>query len=327
MSVAMPYMPHQPPPARGPRCPVRSLPCPPCSPAWPASPLLAAGCTDDGAEAHDPATADRVVVDRFGAGATLMVRTAANGLPAAGAPVDFDQAPFITHGLGPGGEEVAYYNFDVQPRDPASIYVLFEAGASEPVAGQLNIVDVVPGDAGYSDFWQVVRVDVPAGYVANTVASLAELEAAGYAMTVTTNLVNCPIVPPGSTATQRVGGGGTALHQGWYREQVVTYFTFEEAALTVTSDEVPVSPIFVTFNVNPDQPDGGPGSGFVVEPGTAQTHNVLGSLPGDLGYSPLWAVSVYDNADFDAVDDLDAIGGVTVLADGVANVNCPVVSL
>lgn len=277
---------------------------------------------------HDPDQATIAMIDRFAAGAgTLMVRTAANGLPAAGAPIDFDAGPMRTQGLGPNGEVVSYYNFDVQPTVPADIYVLFPEGATTPVAGQLNIIDVLPGDAGYSDFWRVTRVDVPADYVANTYASVDELLAADLPMTTTDTLVNCPVVPPGSTATSRVGGGSAELHRGWYRGAVATYFTFEEAALSAATDVVPQAPIYVTFNVNPDEAGGGPPSGFVVEAGTSQTHNVLGSLPGDAGYSPLWSVSVYDNADFDVVADLASIDSATVLASSVMAVNCPLATM
>lgn len=59
--------------------------------------------------------------------------------------------------------------------DPARVYRLYEEGATAPVTGQLEIVDAIPGEAGYSDFRQVVRVTVPAGYVANTHASLDDL--------------------------------------------------------------------------------------------------------------------------------------------------------
>ena len=53
-----------------------------------------------------------------------------NGLPAANAAVNFDQAPFITKGKGPTGQNVEYYNFDVQPVNPAPIYVLFKEGST-----------------------------------------------------------------------------------------------------------------------------------------------------------------------------------------------------
>lgn len=290
---------------------------------------LAAACGNaDEPAVHDPDTAEVASIDRFSeAAGTLMVRTSDNGLPTANAPIDFDAGPMKTRGLGPDGSDVSYYNFDVQPTTPATIYVLFPAGGDAPVEGQLNIVDSLPGDDGYSDFWRVTRVDVPDEYVANQAASVAELEAAGYPMTVTDTIVNCPIVPAGSTADDRVGGGSAALHRGWHDGMVVTYFTFDEAALEADDGEVPVSPIFVTFNVNPDQEGGGPPSGFVVEDGSGQTHNVLGTLPGDVGYSPLWSVSVYDNADFDNVSDLASIDDATVMASAVMAVNCPLATM
>jgi hypothetical protein len=77
----------------------------------------------------------------------------------------------------------------------------------------------------------------------------------------------------------------------------------------------------------PGQPDGGPGSGLKTESGSEQTHNVPATLPGDQGYSPLWLVAVYDNADFPAVHDLATVVKAKVLAPAVATVNCPIVSV
>ncbi|HVT10222.1 MAG TPA: hypothetical protein VHO67_22335 [Polyangia bacterium] len=276
---------------------------------------------------HDPATAKVASVDRFSAQAGhLQVRSSGNGLPAANAAVDFDQGPFITQGFGPTGQVVKYYNFDVQPATPAPIYAFFVAGASSPVAGQLNVIDVLPGDNGYNDFWQVMMVTVPSGYVANTVASLAEIQAAGYTITPTDMVVNCPVVPAGSTATLRIGGGSSGLTQGWYRDQVVNYFNFNEATLKVTNGSVPTAPIYVTFNINPDQASGGPMSGFKTETGTMQTHNVPAVVPGQASYSPLWAVSIYDNADFSSVANLTTAMAATMVAAGPL-VNCPIVSV
>jgi hypothetical protein len=276
--------------------------------------------------AQDPDSAPEALIDRFSAEAgTLQVRSEANGLPAAGAPVDFDRGPFITHGLGPSGERVRYYNFDVKSSAPAPIYVLFHEGETEPVPGQLNVVDVTPGDEGYNDFWQVNRVTVPPDYVANSVTSVEGLTRAGYPMSSTGSLVNCPVVPKGSTAQLRLDGGASELHRGWYRGEVVYYFSFEERALSGRT--VPVAPIYVTFNVNPDLEGGGPPSGFKAESGTDQTHNVVSVLPSDADYSPLWAVSPYDNADFDGVADLRSLSDAHVLANGVADVNCPIVEI
>jgi hypothetical protein len=299
-------------------------------------PLAAAGCgagDDSEPMVHDPATAAHVEVDRFSESAgTLQVRTADNGLPGPNQPIDFDREPFITRGLGPDGASVRYYNFDVQPLGPAPIYALFRAGEDTPVSGQLNIVDVIPGDGGYTDFWQVMKVTVPADYQANTVARLDEITDAGYAIEPTPTIVNCPVVPDGSTARLRAGGETALLHQGWYQGMIVHYFTFEEAAIAVNGGQVPIAPIYVTFNKNPSDSDAssGPASGFVTEGDTDQTHNVLTALPGDPGYSPLWSVNVYDNQAFDLVTDLATVedeAQVSVLATGVASVNCPVVEI
>lgn len=274
----------------------------------------------------DPNTADEVSVDRFSSNAgMLFVRDGSNGLPAANAAINFDQAPFITKGYGPSGQVVEYYNFDVQPTTPAPIYVLFRDGATSPVDGQLNIINVIPGDAGYNDFWQVVKVTVPNDYVANSATSLADITANGYAMEQTTTLVNCPVVPKGSTASKKFGGGSSELVRGWYKGEVCYYFSFEEKALT--GNTVPLSPIYVTFNINPDMTGGGPGSGFVMESGSDQTHNVIATIPSDASYSPLWSVNVYDNADFNNVSDLSSAQAANLKGTGVATVNCPVVSV
>jgi len=293
--------------------------------------LLAAaaltGCHKDGTSPEmplDPATASRVTVDRFSdAAATLFKRSANSSFPAAGAPIDMDQAPFITQGLGPDGQVVRYYNFDVMSTTPAPIWVLFKEGSTKPLDGQLNIIDVVPGDAGYSDFWQVNKVTVPADYVANTATSIQDILDAGYTVQTTDMIVNCPVVPEGSTAQE--GPGATGLTQGWYKGQAVFYFNFNEAPITATSSgAVPSSDIFVAFNVNPDESGGGPASGFKAQGSSVQTHNVVETVPGDDGYSPLWDVMPYDNASFDEVHDLASASALDNFG-LAATVNCPIV--
>ena len=123
-----------------------------------------------------------------------------------------------------------------------------------------------------------------------------------------------PVVPDKSKASMRLNGESAALQRAWYRGQVAKFFSFDEAPLASAGANVPLSPIYVTFNVNPGQPNGGPGSGFRAEPNSEQTHNVPFTLPGDAGYSPLWLVAVYDNADFPSVHDLATALKAKVLA-------------
>ena len=290
------------------------------------------GCKDDPASAPeplDPDSAPVVSIDRFSdAAGNLFQRSSNTALPAANAPVNFDQGPFITKGFGPSGQIIEYYNFDVMPTTPAPIYVLFEEGSDTPVAGQLNIVNVIPGETGYNDFWQVHKVTVPEGYVANTVTSYEGIMEEGFTVEATNILVNCPIVPEGSTASKRfTSAENTGLVRGWYKKEVVFYFSFEEKALMAASGLVPTSPIYVTFNINAGEDGGGPPSGFKTETGNDQSHNVAATVPSDNSYSPLWVVNIYDNANFDQVSDLGSAQSANILVAGAAIVNCPIVSL
>ncbi len=271
---------------------------------------------------RDINTAEKVAVDRFSdIAGTLFKRSAASTLPAANAPINLDMAPFITKGYGPMGTLTEYYNFDVHSTTPDDIYVFFKAGASTPITGQHNVIPTIPGDAGYNDFWVVNKVTVPDNYVVNTLTSEAEIIASGYPIAKTTTIVNCPVVPFGSTASKKFGGGSSALTIGWYKNKAVAYFSFEEKALSATNTGmVPVSPIYVMFNNNAT----GPSSGFKTEANSDQTHNVLATLPSATGYSPLWSVQVVDNAAFANVNNLATASAATILGVNAALVNCPV---
>ena len=75
----------------------------------------------------------------------------------------------------------------------------------------------------------------------------------------------------------------------------------------------------------PIKPGSGFPSGFVTEPGTDQTHNVIATLPEDEDYSPLWIAYVYDNADFNNVSDLASAESAEILPEIPVNVNCSAV--
>jgi hypothetical protein len=289
--------------------------------------LCAIGCAHpppSGAGARSGGVAG-LAIDRFSAAAgTLQVRTASNRLPGPGQPVDFDHPPFITQSWGPAGEVIRYYNFDVQPTTPAKMYV-FYVGEDE-LTTQHSVVDVVPGQPGYSDFFRVVRVTVPARYAADELRDVAAILRSGFAVVETSLIVNRPIVPGGSRARERLRGAATEPEAGWYRGQRIQWFRFDEAQLIAGPGmPVPTSPISVTFNKNPDLPGGGPSSGFRTEPDGRQTHNVASSLPGDVEYSPLWSVSIYDNAAFPNVFDEASLLAAPFKARNVATVNCPIV--
>ena len=146
-------------------------------------------------------------------------------------------------------------------------------------------------------------------------------------------IVNCPVVPEGSTADLRYNASeSNGLVKGWYKDQVVSYFNFVEKELILNPPAsghpiVPLAEILVTFNRNPGESGGGPPSGFMTEAGNNQTHNVVDTLPEHDGYSPLWDVDIYDNTDFDSVMDWQTAAMANVLTRGAAIVNCPIVSV
>ena len=277
----------------------------------------------------DPAKAPQASIDRFSDAAGALYKRSANGtLPAANAPIDFDKPPFISQGLGPKGEVVKYYNFDVQSATPCPLYVLVDA-AGRPIPGQLNIVAAIPGDKGYSDFWQVNLATVPSGYVANTITSVEQLLArTDVKIAPQKAIVSCPVVPAGSTARLRIDKTPAGLSPGWYKDQVIHYFTFENPdgpkfSIVGTEKDLKIgtSPIYVFFANGRD-----PSGGFQTESNGVQTHNTVATLPGDDAYSPLWDVNVLPNDAFAQVKDLASVPTGRAQKAG-ALVNCPVVNV
>src|SRR3984885_13912376 len=95
-----------------------------------------------------------VHIDRFSdVAGHLMKRSANAGLPGPDQPIDLSRAPFSTQGLAPDGSVVRYYNFDAQRDRPATLWRLIQ---HDRAIG--DVVDALPGDATYNDFWRVVLV-------------------------------------------------------------------------------------------------------------------------------------------------------------------------
>lgn len=256
-------------------------------------------------EPLDPLSSPRVAVDRFGAR-----RSDAAGLPGADEPIDLD-AQFTTRGLGPDGQAVAYY--DLGPSNgltmPAYRLVALDG---EPIASQLMIISAAPGEVGYSDFWQVIEVEVPPEYEPNTITSAEEVEASGYPQRLTVEVLNRPLVPDGSSAMFATDTG--RLHEAWLGDQVALSFDFAEDEPNVRGSVVDYTAIYVCLTQE----------GVFCTDSDGESHNVVGAVPGEAGYSPLWKVSVYPEAAFDAVGDLDSALAAEPEPQPVL-VNCPLI--
>jgi hypothetical protein len=125
------------------------------------------------------------------------------------APIDLDHPPFVTQGLAPDGSVVRYYNFDVQSPTPALLH-------------RDNSIDVIPGDPGYSDFFQLEG---------------------------TQQVIDCPVVPRGTTARE----GNPVVHELTYRGTSVICLQFGEPLTLGPDGKVPTSPIYVTARRDGEQ--------------------------------------------------------------------------
>jgi hypothetical protein len=260
------------------------------------------------------------VIDRFSDDAGTVFRRSENpDLPAPNEPIDYD-ADFLSHALSPDGEDVSYYAFDVAPLKSAPVYSFYyESDPEQRVEGQSPIFDQVPGDEGYNDFWQAVHVLVPDDFELNSIRSLEQLDASGFEQVRTGTIINCPIVPYGSTAEL-----AERSSVGWYRGELVQYFVFDVQRVSVVGDgdiDVPYAVVRVIFE------DNDPSKGMKIDSATGKTHNVFDTIPGDRLYRALWRHDFVDEASFDSVHDWDsskAAPKVEIDMDNIL-VNCPVV--
>lgn len=216
-------------------------------------------------------------------------------------------------------EPVVYYDFGMQSpatgpvvaTAPIWVFITGKDGDGNPVfvEEQHNIIDALPGEPGYSDLWQVNLVTVPEDYVANSIHSAADLQAMSYPTEVPGLLVNCPVVPAGSTLEQ-----GEELVSGWHRDQRVFYPDFGANPAVA----VPIWAFITGMDT-----DGNP---LFVE----GQNNIIDALPGDAGYSAFWLVNlvvVPDNYEPNSITSAAAVvdSGFEILQPGLV-VNCPVVT-
>lgn len=169
---------------------------------------------------------------------------------------------------------ISYLDYGSSLNISQPILAFFQLSSpNTPVTGQRNIIDTLPGQPGYTDFWRVFKVFVPGGYVANSIRSFEEAVASGYMINATSTIVNCPVVNPNAT----INGASASKTLGWYRDRDVSYFDqgsrSPNAGFVVQS--APIWAFFYNTNGSP----------------VAGQHNVIDVRPGDTGYSDLWRVT------------------------------------
>lgn len=168
-----------------------------------------------------------------------------------------------------------------------------------PVRGQYPIIDVKPGDTGYTHFWEINNVTVPNNYAANTIKSLTTLNGARQAGLVTVKdagrSINGPLVAHNIKIA--VVNGEPQFQSVWYRTDLATMAVFETnlpngavPAISIwliqrNGDSCPLLEALCNRDLNNDGD-------------LKDSNDLIDTYPGQLGYSPLWAVSilhVYNN--------------------------------
>jgi hypothetical protein len=170
--------------------------------------------------------------------------------------------------------------------------------------GQRNIVDVAPGDRGYTPLWRVVMVTWAEGVTPRVLRSAAGVRRAARAGEVelerTATVVNCPVL-----------GFGQKRTLGFARRQTLAYLDLGAVKLRPGNK---VAPIWGFTN------------------GAEGQRNVIDVVPGQPGYTPLWRVNMVTWADGEsprvlrsarAIRAAAAAGELTVRRTAMV-VNCPV---
>src|SRR6266850_2025572 len=234
-------------------------------------------------------------VDRFSdAAGTLLRRSIDPHLPGPNEPIDLDAAPFSLSVEAPDGRLRICYNLDLRPASPGRYYVFYDERGNYLLT-QFPVVDVAPGDPGYTDIWDIWKVIVPAGFREdNGVRDRATIErlladpASGYSAVRTRVLLNGPIVPEGSRARMKADrrGGDASIRYAWYRGRRAPYLYFE-GSLRAEGEIAPVA--IMTLTRSSDR------SGLRVQMMRSETGASpparVSVVPGASGYSPLWQVN------------------------------------
>jgi hypothetical protein len=210
-----------------------------------------------------------------------------------------------------GGRVVSFYTFTNGNFskngvvETAPIWFFRSTNDSTATALQNNLINVVPGDSGYSDLWQVnvvVVTDTSIIPVTSLTALNSAVSAGKATINAWTTTVNCPVVGSGSTLDP-ADSSKYPLTQGYYMGNPVFYFDFGTNPATT-------QPIYHLVIV---------GTKTVVD-------GIFATVPTDSSYTAFWIIenvpvaSNYQNGTYTSTSQVSSAG-----VDQKTLVNCPIV--
>ena len=209
------------------------------------------------------------------------------------------------------GQPVRYWDLGPAPGFAAPIYVLHRdvGGTLEPLPHP-PIFEAIPGDVGYSPFWNLFVVEVTDLYDGEVIPSIAALNQAREAGLLgapdlePTN-INCPVVP----SNVLVEDGGNSADQPrrgtfFYRGRAGTYLDFGQSPLAADRVTVPTIELYVLRREG-GEPLSEPARGVDItgDGDVRDTNNVISLLRTDSGWSPLCReITVTVDTDVSSID-------------------------
>ena len=212
-----------------------------------------------------------------------------------GGRIDDSNRGFITNAplvAGFSRGQIAWYWLVGPTNSTVNPVYFFQYQSGGTVYGQQPIIDVKPGDSGYTHFWEIYNVTVPSSYVANTIKSLATLNRAAAAGLVTVTdakrALNGPLVAHNVKIT--VVNGEPVFQEVWYRTSVSTMAAFET---NLPNGAIPAIPIFLIQRASDSCPllEAVCNKDLNHDSDLKDSNDLIDTLPGQTGYFPLWAVS------------------------------------
>ncbi len=124
------------------------------------------------------------------------------------------------------------------------MYVMASSSGSIALtSGQAPIIDTLPRQAGYTDFFEIVAFRPEGDYTADDIKSKATLVRAGFPLTRTGGIVTCPVVGPDAKLAPP---SGTPLYtqklapiQVWYKKKRTHCFLLEGGKYLYPNGSIP----------------------------------------------------------------------------------------
>ncbi|MBI4816751.1 MAG: hypothetical protein HY791_10860 [Deltaproteobacteria bacterium] len=281
--------------------------------------IFASACLEPPEESIDPS---RVFVDPSQPGVQV------EDDPLLGPKVDLFPASVAHLGGFADGGSIRYFNVGgPNPTFIAPYYVLI--GTDGAQLGR-PIIDVIPGDTGYTPWWRRVVVRATTKYGGEKLGSRQAIELAAElglvepTLEATDQVIDAPVVH--RDARVPVGSGQVVEPtEVWYRNQIAHWVIFPNpTTVPVDRREMPAFPVYVFQRIN----EGAPlyeflsGVDITGDGVLDASNNVFASGLGGSDYSPLWfGVIVRTSSTYPSIDTAGGPPGFTRESDFVGG--CP----